>query len=262
MLKRLLAAVAAAFLLFTSPLPGLAISDYNRPELTRLWVSTENGDRFACTGTYIFPYISDYGSWIVSAGHCSIANLATRNQSETVRGVINWRGIINTHGEVGTGTIDIALGTVPDTRDAHPHIWLADKCIDTGRVYIHGFPEGVEKVNIGMVAPPGAEEDVTLLVTTNENGFPELHRKSLKELFPGLRFMMVKKGEIQGGSSGSPILGPDDRLNGILWGAIPWMRELDIKGIPGRWGEGDYDIVLFTPVERVHDLFKSIGVDG
>jgi hypothetical protein len=237
---------------------GRAISDYNRPEITRLWVSTDEGDKFACTGTYIQPYISDYGSWLVSAGHCTIATLTARNQSETVRGVLNWRGMVNTHGEYGTQTIDIALATVPDVRDVHKRIWLADQTPDEGRAYIHGFPAGIEEVDMGYIAPERAAERVSALFQDGSEGFPRIIRKSLKDLLPGLRFMMVKHARVVGGSSGSPILDGNDRLVGILWGVIPYSEQAEFQGIPSALD--GYDIVLFTPVERVHELFKSLGV--
>lgn len=258
MFKKLLTAVALVLALV---IPVGAISDVGRPEISRLWVNTDSGDKFACTATYIQPYLSDRGSWLVSAGHCSIANTLARNQSMTIRAGVNWRGVINTHGEYGTKTIDIALATVPDVRDGdHKRIWLADKAPETGRVYIHGFPQGIEEVDMGIVAPEEYNATVSLMVPDMTDGYPQLVRKNLAELFPGLRFMVVKHDRITGGSSGSPILGDDDRLVGILWGGIPYDARLGIEGLPSQF-EG-WDIILFTPVERVHDLFKSIGVDG
>lgn len=262
-MRKFLAGLLSALFLLIAPLsPAVGISDVGRPEITRLFVSTEDGSKFACTGTYIFPYISDYGAWLVSAGHCSVADIAARNQSTTIRGVLNWRAVLNTHGEYKTKTADIALATVPDVRAGkHSKIWLADKTPDQGRAYIHGFPAGIEEVNLGVIAPEFANTQVSILAQiVGPDGYPELYRKNLEELLPGLRFMVVKSGHIVGGSSGSPILDDSDRLIGIVWGVIENTPRLDIQGLPAQFD--GWDIVLFTPVERVHEMFKSLGVDG
>ena len=261
-MRKFLAGLISALLLLAAPLvPALGISDVGRPELTRLWRNTDEGDRFTCTATYIFPYANDYVSWLVSAGHCTIAELAARNQSDTIRSGINWRGVVNTHGEYGTNTIDIAVATTPDMRKGdHKRIWLADKAPDGGVVYIHGFPAGIEEVDLGYVVPEAYNEKISIMIqVAGPDGYPELQRKNLKELLPGLRAMVVKHDRIVGGSSGSPVLGPDDRLVGILWGVIGNEPRLAVQGLPQQFS--DYDIVLFTPVERVHDLFKALGVE-
>ena len=261
-MRRFLAGLLAALTLLVAPVsPAIGITDMGRPELTRLWRSTDEGDRFACTGTYIFPYISDYGSWLISAGHCSIADTAARAQSDTWRAGINWRAVINTHGEYGTKTQDIALATLPDVRKSeHKRIWLADKTPDTGRAYVHGFPAGIEEVVLGDIAPAEYNERVTALIPDGSEGYTQLIRKNLEQVVPGLRFMVVKPGHIIGGSSGSPVLDDSDRLIGIVWGVMPASAKMEIQGLPPAYD--GYDVVFFTPIERVHELFKTLGVNN
>lgn len=262
-MRKLLAGLLAALVLLIAPMsPAIGITDIGRPEVTRLFADTDTGSKFACTGTYIFPYISDYGSWIISAGHCAVADVAARNQSTGVRGVVNWRAVLSSHGEYGTSTVDLALGTVPDVRDGEKKkIWLADKTpTDPTRVYIHGFPEGVEYVTTGILVPAGYESQVSFLVQEQQDGYPNLIRKTVAELFPGTRLVLVKHDRVIGGSSGSPILGDDDRMIGVLWGGVPYDARRDIQGVPPQFD--GYNLVFITPIETVHALFKSIGVDG
>lgn len=262
-MRKFLAGLLAALLLLTAPIaPSFAISDAGRSEITRLWADTDNGTKFACTGSYIFPYISDYGSWIVTAGHCAVTNIVARNQATTVRGIVNWQAVLSSHGEYGTTTVDLAIGTVPDVRDGeHKRLWLADKMpTDPTQVYVHGFPEGVELVTSGILVPEGYEKQVSLLVTDGSQGFPQILRKTVAEAFPGTRLVLIKHDRVMGGSSGSPVLGGDDRIIGILWGGVPNTPERDITGIPAQFN--GWDLVFVTPVERIHELFKSIGVDG
>lgn len=262
-MRKFLAGLISALLLLAAPIaPALGISDVGRPEITRLFASTENGDKFACTGTYIQPYISDFGSWIISAGHCAAADTAVRNASLGIRAKVNWRAVLSSHGEIGTQTVDIALGTAPDVRDGeHKRIWLADATpTDPTRVYIHGFPEGVEAVTTGILVPAGYEAKISLLMLTMEDGYPTLVRKTVAEVLPGTRLMLVKHDRVLGGSSGSPVLDDSDRLIGILWGVISYDKAREIEGVPMQFD--GWDLVLMTPVERVHELFKSIGVDG
>jgi hypothetical protein len=234
--------------------PAIGITDPGRPELTRIFASTDEGYRFVCTASYVFPYVNDSIAWVLTAGHCTQGDTLSRNQSENVRAVVNWRMVINNHGEHGTQTIDLALGTAPDVRDVKKKLWLADKAPDQGRVYIHGFPEGVESVTTAYVAPAFANERVSALIQYLTPYGPDVARKTIAEMFPGTRLMFVKAGIMQPGSSGSPVLDAYDRVIGVAWGLMPYSEKLEIEGVP-RALQG-MDLVMFTPIERVHELFK------
>jgi V8-like Glu-specific endopeptidase len=258
-MRKLLAGLLAALMLLVAPMaPAIGITDIGRSELTRLWVPTDEGSRFVCTASYIQPYIDDSRTWIVSAGHCAVATEATRNRATGVSGIVNWRAVVDTHGEYGTQTVDLALGTVPDVRNTdHRKLWLAAATPEeASRIYIASFPEGVETVTTGILVPKGAEAQVSLLV---QEGYGPV-RKTITEMYPGTRLMLVKHDRIGHGSSGAPVLNGNDRIVGILWGGISYASELEIQGIPDAF-EG-WDLVFMTPIDEVHKLFKTLGVDG
>lgn len=218
-MKAILAAVVGLLLLATS---AGAISDLGAPSVTRLWTSTSTGDRFTCTASYIHPYISEYVSWVVTAGHCDGADLLKRNVAGNLLTLVNWRGKLMDHaGRYTTCTVDLLAGTTPDAREVKSRLWLAAKAPSGGIVYIHGFPRGVERVTAGQLI---AESDSE---------------------FPCSRVVRVTRGEIAGGSSGSPILDSSGSVVGIVWG----LRE----GTP-------YDEVLMTPVEVLHALLNLLNV--
>lgn len=214
-MKRILTALLVCLLMVTS---CEGIVDIGDPSVSRLWV--EDG-RFACTATYLRP-IGDAGAWIITAGHCSGASYLKRNTNETMVAKINWRISVTSHNYSGR-TIDLALGTAPDVRDERKfRSFMAEKMPDSGEVYIHGFPGGVERVSTGEIIGPS-------------------------ETFPGTVEIRVKPGSIIGGSSGSTVLDRQGFIVGILWGI----------GINPATGEPT-DIALVTPIEAVHEAIKLI----
>lgn len=255
---KLMRSMIAGVLLLLAPVSVPAISDIGRSEITRIWRDTDNGKAFACSASYIFPHIDEYRSWIVSAGHCADATMAARNGATTVIGLINWRSVVETHGENGTTTADIALGTVPDVRDKRARLWLADKMPNRGEGYIHSFPQGVEVVTHGYLAPPTAAGKVTFMrKIATPFGYAE-QRTTLAEAYPGVRFIIIPPGlRVGPGSSGSAVLDPHDRVIAILWGGIP-NSQYNIEGLPAAFK--DWDVVLVTPVEVLHEMFKNLGV--
>lgn len=256
-MRRIIAAALLYLSLLFSPPLAQATSDMGDPSITRIWASTDEGDRFVCTGTYIRPNIGDGTglSWFVSAGHCTIGDMARRNANVHIIGGIRWVSTTTFHNDYGLGdTVDIALGLVPDVRDDHSHLWLAEKSPDEGLVYIHGFPEGVERVSIAQVLTKERASQITLYVPVNDF---EREKKPVTELFPGTKFMITRKGEVHGGSSGSPVLNGEGDVVGILWGLISTDDpQAGIEGYP----TDKFDLVLWTPIEKVHEAFRSMGV--
>jgi hypothetical protein len=239
----------AVVLLLLAPVSVLAISDIGRSEITRIWTDTEEGKRFACSASYIFPYIDEYHSWILTAAHCTEANFVARNAAATTLGVINWRGTLYARGET---TADIALGTVPEVRRGETaRLWLASTMPERGEGYIHGYPQGVEVVTRGLIAPPIASNRVTFRRADTE-------RVSLADAFPGVRFMIVPPGQLGPGSSGSAILDGNDRVIAVLWGGL-FAKDYEIQGLPEQYK--DWDVILVTPVDVVHALFKNLGIE-
>ncbi len=255
-MKILKAVVMAALLLV--PVVALGITDTGRPAITRLW-NTSESNKFVCTVSYIQPYINDNISWVITANHCAnVGSTIARSEAETVWAIINWRMQVHDYGRYTKTTTDIAIGTVPDVRDAGKRpkekLWLASKNPEHGdNVYIHGFPAGIERVELGIIVGKPVLEDVKLFVQT---GPWDAGWMSFYDLFPGTTLaILVKQGTIVGGSSGSPILGQDGRLVGILWGSIQTGQRSQSasKGIPDG-----YDLVLFTPIERVLELLAVL----
>lgn len=228
MLRFVIRLVAVA-LLFAVP-SAQAITDMGRPEVTRLF--NENG--FACTGSYVFPFIEQDVSYIITAGHCiTLGNVsyARRNLSETTSALVNWRIVVNSSPARGGKWNDLAIGTAPDTRrGVGKKFWLADTMGDEPDVvYIHGFPAGVEMITVGR----------------------------LGGWLDGARIAIVPRGSIIGGYSGSPVLNRSDRVVGILWGGIEHSKVPLV--IPGLQLPDELDLALITPIDEVHRAFKIIG---
>lgn len=227
-----------------------AITDQGSPAISRLWVSTDEGDRFACTVSYIMPYINESASWVLTAGHCSRASVLKRTPDDGIAGLVNWR-IIATNWNLGTVN-DFAIGTAPDVRRTeHRRLWLADKAPERGEIYVHGFPEGVERVSRGELVPPEYADKYSTLVPIDPWG--SVARKLVPELMPGTRLVLIPKGVIQSGSSGSPLLNADGRVVGVLWGVL-YRRGLEGPGVE------DNDVAMFTPIERVTEQMRFLGV--
>lgn len=255
----LMRAMLAAALLLLTPVSVVGISDIGRSEITRIWRDTNEGRSYMCSASYVLPYIDDSRSWLLSAGHCTGASMAARNAAATTLASINWRAVLETHGENNTSTVDIALGTVPEVRDgAQKRLWLAEKMPSGGDAYIHGYPHGVEMVMRGLIVPLYTIEDITFLQIVRTPFGPVLgNRASIATSYPGSRLIIVPPKQLGPGSSGSAVLDGSDRVIAVLWGGLENDR-YQIQGLPERYK--DWDVVLVTPVDVVHELFKNIGV--
>ena len=234
MRKQLVALTAAVVLLVSS---AFAITDYGSPTVSRLWQPTTQGDRFVCTVSYIFPFVNEYVGWVVTAGHCITggANYLRRSHENTVISLVNWRAMLLGDLRYTLETVDLAIGTAPDMRDGtKSRFWLADKFPTSGDVYIHGFPNGVERVTAAHVVPFASEK------------------------MKGSALVVVRTGEIAGGSSGSPVLNAQGQLVGILWGKVP-EQYVPLLELPRALAPG-HEIAAVTPVEKLHELFRTLRV--
>lgn len=251
---RLIRLLAALSLLI--PVTAVAISDIGRPELTRLWVSTSAENQFVCTASYIFPFIGEGRSLILSAGHCAEADLVARNQSKTAWGIISWLATFQTHGANGI-TSDIAIGRVPDLRDDVHKLWLADHFPNNEQVFVHSFPHGIEVVTEGVSAPADMAKQVSFLRTIETPFGLATERVTLADAFPGTRFIVTPPGRVGPGSSGAPVLGPNDRVVAIVWGGASAASM--IQGLPEAFA--GWDLVFVTPIESVHETLKILGYE-
>lgn len=194
--------------------------DLLHPALTRLWTSD---GRFACTGFYVNQEAGhQLRGIILTAGHCAGTAYARRNAELWVSYPVNWRAVLDGH-PAFQKTIDVAVGTsiVPEELPLGKRFWLANK-IEPGRVYIPGFPMGIERISTGVAVGPSDE-------------------------YPGSWVVQMERaGEVTYGSSGSPVLREDGRVVGIVWG--------------GRTGQSDgfTNIVFVTPIDVVYDLLKLL----
>jgi len=236
-------AVLVVLLMVTS---AWAVSDYGNTNVTRLWVSTDNGDEAICTGFYVRSprdaSIETGFSWFLSAGHCAAARalMAHRNADVWVLPMVNWQ-IAVTSGSHGLDIVDFAIGTLPDAKEIRPGdwnrgFWLAEKAPETGRVFIHGFPHAVERVSVAYLMPSTV--------------------KLRPDMIKGpSRLLVTKAGEVRPGTSGAPVIAGNGRVIGIVWGVVMEPGKLLAVEMPA---EVDFEIVLFTPIEVVLDAFKAL----
>lgn len=216
-----------------------------------------------CSAAYIFPRIEQNGvpidrSWILSAGHCSKASEAVRNHELSIIGGVAWRAVVENHDPLLGPDVDLALGSVPDTRELKRWYWLESKAPDAGVVYIHGFPLGVERVSAAHLIPASLTN--RLIVLERSYWYGDVPHK-FDDKFKGTRVVLVPRGEQNQGSSGAPILNEYGRIIGVLWGMVPsgsWTTSSENPDSKAE--EKNYDLFMFTPVERLHELFKYMGV--
>lgn len=217
MIRPLLAVVVAVLLLVV---PVHAVTDYGASEVTRLWRAAD--DAPLCTAAYIFPRPSETTAWLLSAGHCAVLGVtaARRSTSDAVSALVDWRVVLLGDPRYTADFLDVALGTVPETRPAPRYLWLADRSPEQGeRVWIHGFPAMIERVIPALVV---GRRGRVLIVET-------------------------EPGEVAPGASGSPVVDRFGRVVGVLWG-------LQFGGGATR------DIVLVTPVEEILAAMALVGV--
>ena len=225
---RKIAAFAAlvALTLSLTVTPVLAVISQGNAAITRLWA----GDDPACSASY--PMIqTGYDEnlvYVLSAGHCTVANYAKRDVTDSVLYKVDWRAMLL--GRYGINRrVDVAIGTVPRPSELplHKRLWLADTMPREGAVWIAGFPLAVESVVIAQVIG----ED------------PEL---------PGSVLIQVRDPySILPGSSGSAVLNKYGQIVGVVWGVRMAMNPITFQGEPTG-------TVIVTPVEEVHKLLKLL----
>lgn len=265
--RKLVAALCLLAVAFVSPVR--AVTDFGHPAISRMW--QDNGDRpdhFLCTGWYLAPVTvnkswrwgggwqpdwsdSDRGiSWIVSAGHCAAAYTIHRNPWDMIRGMIDWVSIMDIGYNTTHNTVDLAVGKVPDTRDAkdRAYLELAPQDARAGdSVFIHGFPKGVERIVTGRVVSTKSPE------------------------YPGAVYIKVVGNDagVWGGMSGSPVLDAYGRVVGVLWG-ITFQDDPSRLDEPDPFapplfrfaGPEDVKFAIMTPVSKLKDVLRLVGVHG
>lgn len=212
----LLAACSAAF----------GVVDVGGSAVTRLW----NGTGFVCSAAYIRPY-EEAGAWILSAGHCvKQATYAKRTANDFISAYIDWRLMVQTHNRPDA-VADIALGTAPDPRigERKWYSFLGEQMPEVGtRVYVHGFPAGVERVIPAIVVGKAKEYP-------NAKWNWEIETPAV--------------GDIVGGASGAPVLDANGYVVGVVWGirTTPVTHEYTNRAI-------------VTDIAALHALVKEMGL--
>lgn len=240
-MKRFIAVAVAALLLLVTTSAAVAVSDIGNPNVSRLWVERPDGDKQICTVFFVRDLIdnsqgSDF-SWVLSAGHCAIGNYIKRNADTTVLASVNWQ-VAYTSAAHGLSVVDYAIGSTPDSefiRKADPNrgFWVAREMPDRGDAWVHGFPEGVERVAAVHILP----RDVPL-------------KSGVR--FGSSRFVLIKKGEMAPGASGGPVINNEGRVIGIMWGVGNPEKILAVS-IPS-----EFDLVIVMPIETVIKAFEEL----
>jgi len=239
-MKKLIALMFAVLLSVTTTLtPAAAVTDYGNPAIARLWVNVQDGFAFICTVSYVFPYIDDRTSWLLTASHCTEGDLVRRSVDVHNLAQVVWRMTLNGTPRYTERCADVALGTAPDVRSPSDkkHLWLAKVAPARGNVYIHGFPAGVENVVVGGLLPA-----------------------EISKGFGGCRLVAVPREVIKGGSSGSPVMDHNGYVVGVLWGLL--NRETLDRYYPelAQLLNDRYELVIMTPIEVVHELMQLLKV--
>jgi V8-like Glu-specific endopeptidase len=137
---------------------------------------------------------------------------------------VDWGYAVQGHDDImDNARVDFALGTVPDAR-ADTQRWffpLADADPKPGdRVWVHGYPEGTERLTQGIVSTP---------------------------YLGGMELTL--EDPITFGSSGSPVLDARGHVVGVIThmrATTPWDRESNHA--------------LFTPVSHLRLALAHLGV--
>ncbi|MDR7528672.1 MAG: serine protease [Armatimonadota bacterium] len=204
---------------------GRAVLSPGHPALTRLWGLGPEGERvFTCTAFYIrTPKRAPEGlGTLATAGHCAeVSRFAGRDADQASFAYVNWRALVD--GRIGVHRRwDVAIGTAPELPESGRPLWLGDPPRPDQRVWVIGYPAGVERVVACEVVGPSRPAG---------DGTP----------FPGSWDLDCPPDSILPGSSGSPVVDSGGRVVGVLWG----------RSLAG-------DRVLITPVTALRELLRLL----